>query len=604
MNNVIFMLVDSVFSEAISNNRTEESSSPFIDSLVKEGLFADNVYSYAPYTDAATIGLYCGIPTLEKLGYYYGINIAEYNHFRLFEEQGYDTYGLYYPYYLVSSKTKKSVKNVIYTGGFKYSSVWYGKLEYYADIITHRELTEVEYKLVEKCIDMVFDCWKTFYHDISCDKNASIIIKKLKTDDMRAEGEKGLLQEIEKYRISKRTYINQLLVQGMNHRLASINDFDFGKKEDKVFLKQVYKENKTILSEIQRMNFRRNIFNNFPSIKKTYKEFKNLIINKNTKSMRYFGNYAMLLAGSNLMKNRSLGKRDWQEVASLNSQIEALFTALEKRNTDKPFYASLHVLEPHHNVSFFSFDSFDHNLVKGEFDYLEPLVNHCGKKFSGNLLYQLSIRYVDLCVKRLFEKLSDKKMLDNTTIVLVADHGTSYTFDPLRTHVVNTFHKENYNIPLLIWEKNMPDQERGKFTNFYSSEDVLPTLCKVVGLKIPEEYKGKVIFEEKTGRPYIITEYMGPGVPDMISRDVWISIRNRNYVIAYKNNISHDLNKDYPDLIYDLKNDQWELENCNKNYKLLMSYEVQFLIEKLSQRYQNIKDNTEKILTKLDCIEL
>lgn len=604
MDNVIFILVDSVFSECLGRNRTDESSTPFIDSLINEGLFADNVYSYAPYTDAATIGLYCGIPTLEKLGYYFGINIAENNHFKLFSERGYETIGLYYPYYLVSSKTKKYIDHVVYTGGFKYGSVWGGKLEYYAKEKENRELTNQEYLLIEKCMDLVFDSWLTFYKDIKESETARIIVGSLKTNEMKSEGESGLKEEYQKYLANKRQYIDELLNQGMNHRLAFLNDYDYGKEKDKQFLKDIYAENRRFFDKVQRVNFTKNIVNNPISIKKSLHSIKKAIFDRDKTYMRYIGNYGMLLAGCKLMEKRSLGKRDWQEVASLDNQINAMFKVLENRDDSKPFYASLHVLEPHHNVSFFSFDSFDKGLIKKEIEYLEPLVKNCGRKFSGNLLYQLSLRYVDFCIKDMFERLKSKGLLDNTTVVLVADHGTSYTFSPTRTKVVNTFHKENYNIPLLIWSKNLSSSAKGKYSGFFSSEDILPTLCKTLGLDIPEDYKGKVIFEEKEGRPYIITEYMGPGVPDMISREVWISIRNNDYVIAYKNSISRSLNKQQPFLIYDLNKDKLEENGFSNIEVLLEKSEVKNMINILEERFNVIKHNTSETLESLPYLKI
>lgn len=93
MNNVITILVDSVFSECISSRKTKASSTPFIDTLLKDSIYTPNMYSFGPYTNAATKGLYCSVPTLEDYGYYFGINASEYNPYRLFKENGYETYG-------------------------------------------------------------------------------------------------------------------------------------------------------------------------------------------------------------------------------------------------------------------------------------------------------------------------------------------------------------------------------------------------------------------------------------------------------------------------------------------------------------------------------
>ena len=82
------------------------------------------------------------------------------------------------------------------------------------------------------------------------------------------------------------------------------------------------------------------------------------------------------------------------------------------------------------------------------------------KSFSGSLTYQLSLRYVDLNIQRLFEKLQQIGELKKTTIFNPADHGSSYTFNPIRDVVVNNFYKESYRPPLLIWKKKHGTRKR------------------------------------------------------------------------------------------------------------------------------------------------
>ena len=599
LNNVIFILIDSVYSECIGKKKTEESSTPFIDELCKDGFCADNIYSYAPYTDAATIGLYCGIPTLEKLGYYLGINVASTNHFKIFSENGYETYGLFYPYYLISPKTKKYINHPIYTGGFKYGSVWGGKLEYYANIQKERELTQLEYDMVARSLKLTFDCWREFYKDIRNNPEASRIVLDLVSNEFSATGEYGLEAEFQKFESDPQEYIDEVLKLGMSHPLASVNEFDYGKKKDIEFYRNIFKQHRRFFNKVQRKNIKQNLMNNHLDLNKTVSSIKGLLGIGDKQKARYVQNYGMLLAGNKMMQKRALGNPNWQEIASMNKQIEELFFALKTRDKSKNFYASMHVLEPHHNVSYFSFDSFNNELIKEEIEYLMPLVNNCGKGFKGNLLYQLSLRYVDLCIKRLFEKLKKEDLLDNTTVVLVSDHGSSYTFNPIRTQVVNTFHKENYNIPCMIWKKNMNETARKRVGGMFSSEDIITTLCKLEGLKCDKKCSGKVMYEEN-GRDYIITEYMGPGVPDMLTREVWISIRNSKYVVAYKNNIQETLDVNHPCVVYDLVQDPLELHNLVTENKVFSNQEISNLIEQLNERYKMIQEKTKEAFINLD----
>ena len=598
MKNVIVLLIDSVYSGCLGDRKTEISSTPFIDTLKDSAIFAPNVYSYGPYTDAASKALYCGNRTLDDYGYFFGLNSSEYNHFRLFHENGYETFGLYYPYYLLGSKIEKYIDHSIYTSGFKYVSVWGGKFEYYANIQKERALTELEYALLIKCMEVVFDSWSLFYDNIE-NTGCSDIVNTIFNSSLQGTGKSGLDLEIEKFRSNPVSYIDGVLSLGMDHPLAKINEYDYGREEDFAFVNEIYEKNASFFKALATTNAFKNIINNPISLKKSASNLCKYLKSGDKTELRYFGNYGMLLCHTGLMKKRSL-KPKWQDLASLNKQIEVLLANLDKRpeDSDKPFYASIHALEPHHNISFFSFDSFDHKLVKEELDYIKPLIKGCGKKFAGNLLYQLSLRYVDLCVKKLYNELKKRDLLENTAVMLVSDHGTSYSFDPVRTRVVNTFHKENYNIPLLIWDKDL-SAKAATYDGMYCSDDVFPTLCDVVGIETPTCFTGTSIMKNTVGREYVITEYMGPGVPDMLQKDVWMSIRNEKYVIAYKKPLNKPFKAYKPVIVYNLDLDPQETRDVSGAFCENIGKDQLQLLTIIEDRCTKIKEQCETFLKRI-----
>ncbi len=599
MKNVIAILVDSVFAECISNNKTEISCTPFIDKLKENAIFAPCVYSYGPYTDAASKALYCGNRTLDDYGYFLGLNSSEYNHFRLFHEAGYETFGVYYPYYLLGSGIEKYIDHSLYTNGFKYVSVWDGKFEYYAEKQKRRGLTEQEYSLLVKCMEMVFDCWNLFYENIDEYSDSARIVKEVFNKELNGTGKDGLNTEFVKFNENPNGYIDEILKLGMEHPLAKINEYSYGRIEDLDFNKEVYENNSEFFKEVSLVNAKRNLLNNPISIKKSIDCVLLYLKSRNKADLRYFGNYGMLIDYANLIKRRSV-KSKWKEGASFNKQIDSLLKSLDERapKSGKPFYASIHPEEPHHNIACFSYDSFDHKLIQEELAYLYPLVEECGKKFSGNLIYSLSLRYVDLCVKRLFEQLEKRGLLDNTTVMLMSDHGSSYFFDPPRNYVVNTFHKENYQVPLLIWDKDLPKEMVGEFNGLYSSDDIYPTLCDVVGLDVPKAFTGTSILKNVDGREYVMVEYMGPGVPDMLHKEVWIAIRNNKYVIAYKNPIDKDIDLSNPCVVYDLTKDPHELKNYAKSIN--DDEEITNMKKLLRERYYKIQQETSIFLEMIE----
>lgn len=569
----------------MGNKRTEISSTPFIDEVASQGLYSTHVYSYGPYTDAATKGLYCGNKTLDDYGYFFGINSSEENHFKTFHENGYDTYGLYYPYYLIGSSVKKYINNSVYIGGFEYKSEWGGKFNYYAERKKDRELTDIEYKLLIKHVDLMFDCWMNFYDDIEKNIFSSIIIKDYKTDSKECGGKEKLHAEFRKYNDDKRTYIDQILEQGMNHQLATINDYSIDNKINKDFVKGVYKNNKNFFGKLRRIQKARNIRNNMIS----WKYVKS--------SKRYTINFLLNLFQPEYMEYLSL-KEDWQYSASALTQIDAILKLMDDRkDTNRPFYMSLHVEDPHNYISFFSYDIESEEQIASEIKYLCPLLDNCGKQFKGNLVYQLSLRYIDYCVKHLFEGLKDKGLLDNTIVVLTADHGSSYTNFPLRTSVVNNFYNENYQTPLIIW--NSDSKKQIKLDSLFSAEDTLKTVFTEAGLIIPDSYKGINMRNNICGRDYVITEYMGPGVPDMISRDVWLSARNKRFSVSYICNIAEEFCKEKPNSIFDIENDIYELHPLKLGINVKLE-DIEDLSNAIEKRFNEIKSKTIHYLGNLE----
>lgn len=595
MKNVISVIVDSVYSECLGTGRTEISSTPFIDTLIQEGLYAPNTYSFGPYTDAATKGLYCFEPTLDNYGFYFSINAAHATNFQVFMTAGYETIAFYYPYYLLSKKTSRYIDHSVFTSGFLFESVWNGKYKYYSERYANGLLEDIEWELLIMLTDMLFDSWLQFYQDVAKNPLSGVIISKMK--DVENDGYSKLEKEFEIYLNDRKEYIKILLKQGMKHKLAYINDYDFDKRVDCQFLDQkVMKKYAGFFRKIYSKNIRQNIRNRNVKLWKVASSIKFFFTRKN-EDVRYMINTGLLLASTRLMKKR-MSSGNWQLNASANKQVEVLIDILKNREKNKPFYVSIHVEEPHHNVSFFSYDSTDEKLIKEEVEYLTPLVDNCGKTYKGNLMYQLSLRYTDLCIKRLFDYLRASGLDDNTTVLIVADHGTSYSFNPIRNSVTNNFYDENYHIPLLVWSKGMNQM---RVNGFYNSADVFPTLFDIVGISSPVQTEGMSVLKQPQGRQYVIHEYTGPGCPDMLSKEIWIAVRSTRYLIGYKVKLAHGMKIHSPDEVYDLEKDPKQLKNVNTSFnELYKNSDFKMLVNAAETRFRDIMKQTKEFICHLD----
>lgn len=599
MKNVISILIDSMCSDNVGKTLTGISSTPFIDLLKNNSIYAQNVYSYGPYTDAATKGLYCSSPTLNNYGFYYGLNAEKSNHYKVFKEAGYETYGIYYPYYLISKKTSKYIDHSIYNSGFCYESVWNGKFKYYSEKKKTNKLTRIEYVLLEKQVNMVFDSWKTFYNNAA--KTNQRIISKIKVfNNDISSGVLKLDEEIQKFNNNKLEYIDSLLEQGMDHDIAKINEYDWNKQINKKNVKRVCRNNRLLFSRIFFYNFYLNIKNRNIKIKNIFYRFLRFLCKKEKKDLRYVINSILLLFSPIQLEYKSL-KKNWKYECSANAEINEIINIIKERNNEKPFYISMHAEDPHNYMSFFSYDSDDYNTIAEEIEYIKPLIYGCSKEFKGNLVYQLSLRYIDICIKRLYDFLEAENLLDDTIVLITADHGSSYTFNPIRDSVVNNFYTENYKIPLIIYNKDMKENIKGEYKGMYSSADIFTTLYDIANVESGNVANGLSIIKNGDGRKYIITEYTGPGCPDLLSKEVWISIRNREYILAY----IIDLKKpiiDKPVELYDVVNDPKQLHNiCYKYEEIYRNNDcIKEMVFEIKKRFNEIMDSTNSFIENIN----
>jgi arylsulfatase A-like enzyme len=593
LNNVIFIIVDSVFSDCLGRGRTDESSTPFIDSIIKDSLIARNVFSFGTYTDAATKGLLCGNRTLDDYGYQFSINSSDYNHYRLFKENGYETFGLYYPYYLIGPKVEQYIDHSIFTSGFIYGSVWFGKLKYYSE---KNALTDTDYIVLEMTVKLMFECWLLFYKNAENVESRKIIFR---IKDNNKDGYPLLLEEYECFEKGKKQYIDEMLRLGMEHPLAQINDYDIDRIVDKDFVLSIFKKYRSFFSEVEKKEFFLNLKNNHINIGMLFGGLRGLVDDKYNEEFRLVASWIMSIFGSRFMRHASQ-RQMWQPEVSMMTQINAILSSLDKRdNSEIPFFVSMHTEEPHNRIAYFTYDQDDEKLVNEELNYLLPLVEKPGKQFRGHLTYQLSLRYVDLGIKRLFEGLEKRNLLSDTTVLITADHGSSYTLYPLRGTVTNNFFIENYKVPLLIWKKN--NKMAGLYDGMYQSCDILPTLCDVVGIESKEVFSGESIIDLPSGRDFVITEYMGPGCPDMMERDAWMSVIDRNYLVAIRAKLNSKIGLEDIDEIYDLIIDPEQLVNIVD--KMRFDKHIERLFVPLKKRFDeigsgilSIKDNMDKLL--------
>ena len=228
-----------------------------------------------------------------------------------------------------------------------------------------------------------------------------------------------------------------------------------------------------------------------------------------------------------------------------------------------------------------------------ELKVIEDYVEKVGTNFKGNLIYLLSLVYSDYTIKKFCDSLKEMGLWDNTSILFISDHGSSFTFNPIHNNHVNCFDEECYHIPMLIRHPGMTPVE---INTYQYSKDVFPTFADILGIPQSEHFKGESMLKEKEARQYIITEYMGPGCPDISSRRIWFSGRDAHYIVAYKVGIYEEFSQGELAEVYDLEKDPLGYYNVNDKVD---KNKIEYLLRAIEDRYNEIKKDTIQFLQEI-----
>ena len=94
-------------------------------------------------------------------------------------------------------------------------------------------------------------------------------------------------------------------------------------------------------------------------------------------------------------------------------------------------------------------------------------------------------------------------------------------------------------------------------------------------------------------KDYVISEYMGPGCPDMLNRRMWLSIRDDKFIVGYKVGLYESFEDGELTAVFDLNVDPNGYYNVSKK---IDRNRIQYLLELLEARYVEIKADTKDFM--------
>lgn len=206
----------------------------------------------------------------------------------------------------------------------------------------------------------------------------------------------------------------------------------------------------------------------------------------------------------------------------------------------------------------------------------------------------------DKQIGRLIEGLERVKLLHNTLIVFTSDNGPDPTFDQIRNNsrrgAKNSLYEAGINVPFIIsWPAKI---EKGRTNNstVINAVDLLPSICAIVGVKLPIEYdfSGEDLSQSLTGKLNQIRQkdlmwdfgrnefFRSPAQP--YQKSPHLAIRQGNYKLLVNSDGTgtqlFDLDKDgnettnmsnrYPEITSKLKEKllDWYNTKCKKSIEV------------------------------------
>lgn len=127
----------------------------------------------------------------------------------------------------------------------------------------------------------------------------------------------------------------------------------------------------------------------------------------------------------------------------------------------------------------------------GYYDMMDSVGAYPKGDTNANYLrtYAAAVMDFDKAVGIMMERLKANGDLDNTTIVMFADHNTYYNnLSYYAKGIKERYNSELYRVPFMIYDQKLVEEyERNEgtreITKFTTTSDMLPTICDIFGIK-------------------------------------------------------------------------------------------------------------------------
>ena len=573
--NVLLIVLDSIRNDVFFNREYSEKCIPFLYKKRHNSVTGDNMFAQAPYTEAAFMCLLGSVDTMEY-GYLKKFKdvkmISE-----VFYENGYKTYSNttiknVYPKY-----SYKGLSDYRLFEPYQFDSSWDIRFSYYQPLYLNGELKEDEVEFLVDLLESNLDQWVEYLAFLKAQAFETAYLNDRVYLDHIDEDIDIIVNEVKIFKSDKHAYLDRLMNEGKSHVLFACRRYPyFDKVKDDSYREYFVDKYSSVFKKMKDLAFRRNIVNNpFPF----YSVFSS--INNWTKMKGFLAGYKNALFDKDAMERVTENFDKFKAQRSFQTVANDFKGWVEKQ--DSNWFSYIHIDDAHYRENFFSYDSNDKELHEKEFGRINDYMDNLAKDYKGAISYDLALMYCDNVIKDICEHLKKVGQYENTVIMVTADHGYCYYYNPIRDVNLFNVYKETYNVPFIVFGDSIKSR---KIEKFCTTKDVAPTLLSLAGLDVPSEFKGNAL-DVTEGEDYVFVEYMGQGCPDINRRPIILAVRTENYnvamnVYAYKTFTDSVLTD-----VYDLKLDP--LEKKNLFLRKGISEKISRELEIIEKRFNEIK---------------
>lgn len=547
--NVILIVADSLcYDDNLEDNLT------FLSKHSDYTYKFNQYFTEAPFTEAAIIPLITSSRVLDYEGYLYNLADRERNINTTFKQLGYTTFNSLY-FYPNTFPFFKDVDNYVYSDAVSvFSHISDFRLKYYRNKYKNNELSNEHKTQLLKLFESFFKTSTKYFKDFDSNHTSTrLITQYVKINEYNDSVREEYFKIKTDYENDKELFLEKLL-KG-NYSIFTSTDIDVIKSKE-------FYELSDELNSFIRKRFVKNVFRAI----KYNKENRSLSVLKymlNNQEGKLNTLKEWLVRINNYGKDYSYNR------LSAEVMLNDHFDYLKKIKGDLNF-SYIHINENHNPFNFLSYET---GSVYEDFKDISS------KENRDKTFYEYTKVYLNNQLKKYIDKIENELGLEDTLIILTADHGSSNTSTVYRDVNVMNFQDELFHIPLFMISKKL---QRREIENYGSSSQFTSTLLDVMGIEDDFVESESIL---KNNKEYVIFEYFGPGTPDFTERNKLMCVRGRKYKIEYEVYVSNEYKIT---AIYDLVKDPKEIKNIINDETIFNNKEIQKMNVYLENRLKKL----------------